>query len=248
VTDPLLTSEGPPPEADVHTSSPDYARRFSGEVGAWFLAVQAEITLRLLAPWPAARVLDVGGGHGQLTQPLLHAGYHVTVHGTSDLCSDGLGDLLREGRILFRAGPLLSLPWPDGAFDVVLAFRLLPHVDPWPRLLGELCRVARRAVVVDYPTRRSINVLSGGALFRAKKGVEGNTRPFRVFSEGEIDRAFDACSFSTTARQPEFTLPMALHRALGKAGLSKTLEGVAGGLGLTRILGSPVIRRAEPHG
>src|SRR5262245_53053861 len=49
-------------EADVATSSADYARRFAGGVGAWFLEVQAKATVELLAPWPGASVLDVGGG------------------------------------------------------------------------------------------------------------------------------------------------------------------------------------------
>jgi hypothetical protein len=38
---------------------------------------------------------------------------------------------------------------------------------------------------------------------------------------------------------------MALHRALGRAGVSRALEGAAGALGLVRALGSPVIVRAE---
>ena len=67
------------PGPDVETSSEDYARRFAGGVGAWFVEAQARITLELLAPWPRARVLDVGGGHAQLTGPLVEAGYDVTV-------------------------------------------------------------------------------------------------------------------------------------------------------------------------
>jgi len=39
---------------------------------------------------------------------------------------------------------------------------------------------------------------------------------------------------------------MALHRALGVAPLSRLTEALAGGLGLTRLLGSPVILRAAP--
>jgi 2-polyprenyl-3-methyl-5-hydroxy-6-metoxy-1,4-benzoquinol methylase len=64
-----------PEYADVETSSEGYARRFSGEVGKYFLEVQTQITLELLKPWPRARVLDVGGGHGQLALPLVNAGY-----------------------------------------------------------------------------------------------------------------------------------------------------------------------------
>jgi SAM-dependent methyltransferase len=233
-------------DADVETSSPDYARRFAGSVGAWFLELQARITLDLLAAWPGASVLEVGGGHGQLTGPLLEAGYTVTVHGSADVCRRGVEPFVGAGRARFQSGPLLALPWPDGAFDVVLAFRLLPHVERWRELAAELGRVARRAVIVDYPTRRSVNVVSD-ALFSAKKGIEGNTRPFRVFSEREIDDAFGAAGYATTARRPEFAVPMALHRAVGIAGASRAVEGVSRALGLTRAFGSPVIRRLEPR-
>jgi 2-polyprenyl-3-methyl-5-hydroxy-6-metoxy-1,4-benzoquinol methylase len=233
-------------DADVHTASDDYARRFSGSVGGWFLDVQARIVLDLLAPWPQATVLDVGGGHAQLTGPLVSAGYDVTVHGTSPSCAARLQPYLQSGRVRFAEGPMLALPWPDRAFDVVVAFRLLPHVEAWSSLVGELARLARRAVIFDYPTSRSVNVVSG-AFFGVKKGVEGNTRPFRVFAESEIDGAVRDSGLRTTARRGEFALPMALHRALGTAPLSKSLEAGAAALGLRSLLGSPVVRRAEPR-
>ena len=62
-------ASGFPETADVETSSEDYARRFSGRVGEYFLEVQARAALDLLVPWPGARVLDVGGGHGTLGIP-----------------------------------------------------------------------------------------------------------------------------------------------------------------------------------
>jgi 2-polyprenyl-3-methyl-5-hydroxy-6-metoxy-1,4-benzoquinol methylase len=231
-------------DADVHTASDEYARRFAGGVGGFFLDVQSRIVLDLLRPWPGASILDVGGGHGQLTGPLVDAGYDVTVHGTSKECARRLGPWLDSNRARFQVGPLLALPWPDRSFDVVIAFRLLPHVEAWHALTAELGRLARRAVVFDYPTRRSVNVVAD-AFFGAKKGVEGNTRPFRVFSEREIDAALAEAGWKTTARRPEFAWPMALHRAVGSAGVSKAIEGAAAIAGLTWLAGSPVVRRAE---
>jgi 2-polyprenyl-3-methyl-5-hydroxy-6-metoxy-1,4-benzoquinol methylase len=233
-------------DADVETASDDYARRFAGGVGAWFLDVQARIVLDMIAAWPGASVLDVGGGHAQLTGPLVAAGYQVTVHGTAEVCAQRARTWIDAGRARFATGPLLGLPWPDRAFDVVLAFRLLPHVERWRELTAELCRLARRAVVFDYPTRRSVNVVSD-AFFGMKKGVEGNTRPFRVFTEREIDEALAAATFTTAVRRGEFVLPMALHRAVGMAPVSKTLEGAASVLGLASLLGSPVVRCARPR-
>ena len=232
------------PAADVETSSAGYARRFAGPVGDYFLEVQARTTLELLAPWPAASLLDVGGGHGQVTGPLVEHGYAPTVIGSTRVCGDRIAAWVERGQARFEAGDLLALPVPDRAFDVCLCDRLLPHLARWQTLIGELCRVARHAVLVDYPTRRSMNLL-GGALFGVKRGVEGDTRPFTVFRDAEVAGAFRARGFRVTARRPQFFFPMALHRALARAPLARGLEAAAGALGLRRALGSPVILRAQ---
>ncbi len=234
-------------DADIETSSDAYARRFAGAVGAYFLEVQAEATLDLLRPWPGARVIEVGGGHGQVTGTLVDAGYRVTVFGSDPGCESRVREWTREGKADFAAGDLLSAPFPDRAFDVALSYRLLPHVRRWPPLVAELTRLARLAVVVDYPTSRSANVLAAWT-FGLKKGVEGDTRPFRVFRDREIEQAFAAEGFVPTGRRPQFLLPMALHRATGSATLARAVEGAGGTLGLRRAFGSPVILRTEPSG
>ena len=232
-------------DADIETSSEGYAHRFAGPVGAWFLDVQTETTLALLAPWPGATVLDVGGGHGQVAGPLADAGHGVTVVGSDPACGERVHGLVAAGRARSESGDLLRLPFPDRSFDVALSYRLLPHVTRWPELVAELCRIGRRAVLVDYPTRRSVNAVAG-AFFAAKKKVEGNTRPFTVFADPEIEATFAAHGFRVTARRPQFFWPMALHRGLGVAPLSRTLEATARLLGLRDALGSPVILRLEP--
>jgi hypothetical protein len=77
--------------------------------------------------------------------------------------------------------------------------------------------------------------------------VEGDTRPFTVFRDSDIEAAFRSHGFQVTGRRPQFFFPMALHRALGVAPLARGLEAAAGGLGLRRALGSPVILRLEPR-
>jgi SAM-dependent methyltransferase len=233
-----------PEDADVETSSLAYARRFEGGVGRYFLEVQARATLELLAPWPRATVLDVGGGHGQVTGPLVDGGYAVTVYGSPGSSEERVSTFTRDGRARFSSGDLLKAPFPDRAFDVVISYRLLPHVHRWPALVAELSRLAARAVLVDYPTTRSVNA-AAQAFFGLKKGVEGNTRPFTVFRDAEIEAAFAASGFRVTGRRPQFLFPMALHRALRSAALARGLEGASAALGGTRAWGSPVILRLE---
>jgi 2-polyprenyl-3-methyl-5-hydroxy-6-metoxy-1,4-benzoquinol methylase len=230
--------------ADVESSSESYAARFAGPVGRFFLDVQTRATMELLASWPRVSILDVGGGHGQLTGPLVDAGHEVTIYGSTAVCEERVRPWTANGRARFRSGDLLKTSFADRSFDVVVSYRLLPHVARWTELIAELSRLARLAVVVDYPTSRSINAVAE-ALFGLKKHVEGNTRPFTVFRDEEVIGAFATAGLRPTARRPEFFVPMALHRALRSARLSWAMERVSSALGLTRSYGSPVLARFE---
>lgn len=241
-------AEIPVETADVETSSEEYASRFAGAVGRFFLKTQEDATLRLLAPWPRARVLDVGGGHAQLAPSLAARGHAVTVVGSREVCRERLDREMPPGTFEFQACDLLDLPFPDRSFDVVLAFRLLAHVPRWRELIAELARVADRAVIVDFSDSRSFNALYG-PLFQWKKKIEGNTRTFITFRPGEVRTELARHGFRLPVEVRQFFAPMVVHRALGKAlrtaAPSRVLEAVSSGLGLTRALGSPVILRAQ---
>ena len=232
-------------DADIGTSSEDYARRFSGAVGHWFLETQTRLTLKLLRELPTgASILDVGGGHAQTAAPLIEAGYEVTVVGSDPVCAARLEPWTSPGRCRFDVADLRALPYPDRAFDAVVCFRLLPHSVSWRGLIGELCRVARRSVVLDYPSVRSANILSA-RLFHLKRGVELNTREFMLFTPSQINTAFADRGFVVRKAQPQFLLPMVLHRWAAQAVLSRVAEAPGRLLGLTRWLGSPIIVRAD---
>lgn len=232
---------------DVETSSEEYARRFGGEVGRFFLEVQNATVLDLLAPWPPSgetRILDVGGGHAQLAPVLVERGFRVTVAGSDEVCRERLDRALPRGSFEFRSCDLLSLPFPDRAFDAVVSLRLLAHVERWPDLIAELCRVSNRTVILDYSDSRSFNQLYG-PLFSWKKAVERNTRTYRVFKPGQIaaEAARHGCGLPVERRQ--FFLPMVVHRVVKSGRFSRLSERASSALGLTRWLGSPVILRVE---
>ncbi len=230
--------------ADIETASEDYAARFAGQAGAFFLDRQTAITLELLGDLPEATVLDVGGGHAQLAAPLAQQGYRVTVTGSDPICRARLDRLLPAGCFAYQTCDCLALHFADRSFDVVMAFRLLPHAERWQQLLAEMCRVARTCVVVDYPDRRSSNVLYQ-LLFAAKKRMEGNTRTFTLFYRSEIAKELARHGFPAPTFRPEFFLPMVVHRKLGHRGLSTLLEGGSRLCGLTGVFGSPIIVRAD---
>ena len=229
---------------DVESASRDYATRFAGPTGQYFLEIQSRHLLDLIRPWTGARVLDVGGGHAQLAVPLVAAGYDVTVTGSTPACRELLDERLAPDEFEYHVCPLLELPYEDNSFDVVTSFRILPHLRQWSEFLKELCRVARYAVLVDYPERRSVNRFAQG-LFAAKKAVERNTRPFQCFQHEELAEVLDQCGFAGREVRPQFFFPMVIHRALKRPGLSRGLETGAASLGLTRKFGSPVILLAH---
>jgi hypothetical protein len=127
----------------------------------------------------------------------------------------------------------------------VVCYRLLAHSIDWRRLLAELCRLAARCVVIDYPSRRSLNFIAD-ALFSAKLRLEGgSTRRYLLFTPGEIRAALEQNGFRVTSHTPQFFLPMVLHRAAGSTLFSRVVEAPARLIGMTRWLGSPVIARAD---
>ncbi len=239
---PTHKNDSPFDMADIETSSEDYAKRFSGEIGKYFLDLQTKITLDLIRPWPEARVLDVGGGHAQTAVPLVDHGYAVTVTGSSEACRYRLDKLLRPGSFQFRCCQIPLLPFDDKSFDIVLAYRLLPHIESWKRLIAEMCRVCKYSVIIDYPDIRSFNIISK-QLFHVKKKIEGNTRPFHCFKRGELLNCFKRNGFTRPIIRPQFLFPMAFHRSLGRVWISKTIEFISKTIGITRLFGSPIILR-----
>ncbi|WP_250565703.1 class I SAM-dependent methyltransferase [Adonisia turfae] len=239
-----LAPDGFPETADIETSSEDYASRFAGAIGEWLLQVQEAATLKMLAAYPGAKVLDVGGGHGQLTKVLIEQGYDVTVLGSAEICKARIQTYLDQGQCAFQVGNVLDMPYSDNAFDVVISYRFLAHVTQWQQFLRELTRVAGKAVIVDYPTVRSVNAIAP-ALFKFKKGLEGNTRPFVCYHEQEIIDHCESIGWHPSQRYAQFFWPMVLHRTLGKPKVSSLLEQAPRLLGLTRLLGSPVIAKFQ---
>jgi ubiquinone/menaquinone biosynthesis C-methylase UbiE len=221
--------------ADIETSSEHYAQRFSGKVGNWFLQVQEEATLRMLAPYPGTTILDVGGGHGQLTAALINNDFDVTVLGSAEVCKQRILPYLETHRCTFEIGNFLRLPFPDQSFGVVISYRLLPYVEQWRQFLSELTRVAEKAVIIDYSDVYSFQ------RFELKKRLESGARPYTCFRHEQLLRAFRDNGFVQADRYTEFFLPMFFHRKLQLPRFSQAIEKFSRQAGLTNAFGAPAI-------
>jgi ubiquinone/menaquinone biosynthesis C-methylase UbiE len=84
-------------------------------------------------------VLEVGCGTGLVLRRV--AEFARRAEGV-DL-SPGMLEVARGRGLSVREGSALALPFDDASFDVVCAFKVLPHVPDLSRALAEMCRVAR---------------------------------------------------------------------------------------------------------
>jgi hypothetical protein len=243
---PDTQSHVPTETADEHTASAAYAARFSGATGRWFLEVQTAALQKLVSSG-TQELLDIGGGHGQVLPPLLPRLKQPMVLASSRTALLQIDAFVARKQIKVVFAELGKLPFASTSIETLSCFRLLPHTSDWQALIAELCRVARCAVVVEFPLQQSFNLLAP-LLFPLKKRVEGNTRSYQCFTMQQITAEFAKQGFELKGSIRQYFFPMALHRALKAQAISKLMERAAAMLGLSTRFGSPVVARFERVG
>jgi SAM-dependent methyltransferase len=111
-----------------------------------------EAYLDRLALEPGARVLDLGCGTGVVTRGIAarpgFAGHVVGLDHSPRLIEAARRMTTEEGitdRVTFEVGDAAALPYPDAAFDAVVAHTTISHVGDPLALLAEAARVVRPA-------------------------------------------------------------------------------------------------------
>ncbi|MEO8564456.1 MAG: class I SAM-dependent methyltransferase [bacterium] len=236
----------------METSSDRYVtHRFAGPTGRWLLEQQSRAVGSLLDRMgPASRrVLEVGGGHGQITPLLLKRGHDVVMHGSSDTCFGRIEAARRAhpDRLTRCVASWRALPFADASVDAVVALRLLGHVTHWRDLLAEMTRIASRFVIVEFARKSDLLALQSvrDAAFAFKRRAEGTTRPFFAYAEGALVAELGAHGFARVATVGQFAVPMVLHRAMRSPALSAALEGSLRAVGIGDRLRSPALLLAE---
>lgn len=233
-------------QADLDPSTERYSQRFTGPTGEWLLSMQTRAVRKQIAPWAGGSVLDVGGGHGQVARPLLEDGHDVTVLSSTE-DSFGQAAKIEHPALTLTTGDLMAPPFPEQSYDVVTAVRLMAHVGDWPRFISGLTRVARHAVIIDFPVPGGANALEP-LFFGLKKRIEGDTRRFTTIRKGHVRAAFAANGFRSQGEIGQFVLPMVIHRTVKTPRVSAVLEGGLAAIGIARFLGTPVVMSAVRDG
>lgn len=191
------------------------ARRYQARDAARHRA-EVRLVERAFAHVPLShRVLDVPCGGGRMTVALARKGYAVTA---ADL-SDAMLAIARET----LAAHGLSCPvekqdverlsYADGSFDTVFCFRLFHHF-PTPeirqRAVSELCRVARRFVVLSYFSPASFTSWRR----RLVAALGGKRSQKHATSLAEVEGYFASAGFGLVRDFAQWPLVHTLHLAL----------------------------------
>jgi 2-polyprenyl-3-methyl-5-hydroxy-6-metoxy-1,4-benzoquinol methylase len=117
--------------------------------------------LGILRGIQAESLLDIGSGRGAFLWPLLDAFPVLPVtaldhldYRVADIEAVRGGGLTNLNAVL---GDAVTLPFRDRTFDVVTALEVLEHIPDTERALAEICRVARRFVIISVPSKPDNN-------------------------------------------------------------------------------------------
>ncbi len=244
----------------THYASKDVAAgfdnlRFSGPIGQYLLQEQEALLMSAFEPLGSGQaehrltgcsLLDVGTGTGRAAIGLARAG-------ASMVAVDASSEMLEVAReraeaaevaVTFDVGDAHALPFPAEHFDGAVSLRVLMHTPDWSRCVGELCRVTRHRVVVDFPSLSSVAALESGVR-HLRRALGHQVESYRVMPERSVIAAFEAHGFRVVQIHRQFVLPIALHKAIGSLTLTRAAERALAAVGLLWLAGSPVTMVAE---
>lgn len=104
---------------------------------------KARIVAQELDVRPEDELLDVGCG----------TAHYLSLFPCKKIGIDPSEELLKRAVIKTVVGRAEDLPFPDGAFDIVLSLTAVHNFDDVEKGLSEICRVARRDVVLSVLKR-----------------------------------------------------------------------------------------------
>ena len=221
-------------------------RRFGGPIGELIAGTQARVVANMVGRVHHRSILDVGTGTGRAALMLAREGGRVTAVDASE-------EMLRVARqraadelvpVTFLRADAHHLQFEDRSFEVVVCLRVLMHAPDWVRCLGELCRVAGRTVIFDYPSAASLAAVES-AWRRVQHAAGRRTEPYRVFRTARVQQELGRAGFRVRAVHRQFVLPIQLHRRIGSRRFTERSENWLDRAGLLRLAGSPVTVCAE---
>ena len=163
-------------------------------------AILAELLATVAGGRRDLRALDVPCGYGRFCEVLLTVASRLVDVDRSEVMAARASERARELGAKDTRGVganLTALPFPDGAFDVVLCMRLLHHVfDEKDRaaMFRELARVTRKHVVISFYDRNPVHLLQRRLTTLTNK--KRRRTPIYFYPAEQFRREIEAAGFS----------------------------------------------------
>jgi len=105
---------------------------------------------RVAPPGRELELLDAPCGNGRLYRGLERAGVLDRIHYTGVDITAGLVEASRQlmPDVRIEQGSVEALPFPDGAFDVIVSQHVIRHLETYENAVREYLRVSRDLVVI----------------------------------------------------------------------------------------------------
>ncbi len=235
--------------AEAETANAFDQSRFGGPIGQLIAVSQQQVLLDFAGNLEGVSVLDVGTGTGRAALVLARHGARVTgVDSSEEMLRVARANAERDGvEVSFMPGDAHALEFPDASFDLVASLRVLMHTPHWQGCLSEYCRVARRAVIFDFPPTVSASALQV-ILRRLARLIGREAETYHVIGTAAARSVLTVGGFQVSRVHRQFVLPIALHKLVGSPRFTVGSEAVLASIGLRRLLGSPVTMLAERCG
>lgn len=146
--------------------------------------VLSDLLAAALGGRTAARALDVGCGRGANLATLLAHAERVTAGDVSEGALRAARDSVPDVRARFVLLPGTTLPFADGAFDLVLCTEVLEHVPDLAAMATELERVTAPGGVLVVSTPNYWNVQGARKLWHDRRSGRPDWDPWHAHAGG----------------------------------------------------------------
>ncbi|MBE2238449.1 MAG: methyltransferase domain-containing protein [Caldilineaceae bacterium] len=145
-----------------------YRADFWGGQGRQYEDAAERIAIERMLPANGGRIAEIGAGFGRLAE--LYEGYEqiVLFDYSRSLLQDAARERGSDGRFVFVAGNLYSLPLASGILDSLVMVRVMHHLADVPAALQQLRRTLHRhsVGVIEFANKRNLKALARWALGR----------------------------------------------------------------------------------
>lgn len=169
------------------------------------------------APSRLEIIADVGTGTGRIASGIRQqrAGQSALIIGIDASPFMLLAAQKRDPSIAMLRADAHALPLASRITDLTVCFRLLMHSPDPSVLIHELTRISNRAIILDFPSTRSMAVVH--SLFRKILArYRKQTQAFRTFTYKQMEEMFAENGFAARRIAGRFVLPVFLHRFLAR--------------------------------